>query len=57
MGTILFWMTWLAVVVFYTVTTRRQRQTWFWLFWLLVIGSILLSSALNLLDQGYPTYL
>lgn len=57
MGTILFWLTWLAVAVFYAVTTRRQRQTWFWLVWLLAIGITLIASTMNLLNQGYPTVL
>lgn len=57
MGTLLFWSTWVAVGIFYTVTTRAQRQRWFWLFWTLAIATILLASTLNLITQGYPTYL
>ncbi len=57
MGTILFWSTWGAIAVFYSTTTRKQRQRWFWLFWMLAIAVMLLASTLNLVTQGYPTYL
>lgn len=57
MGTVLFWMVWAAVAGFYSVTTRKQRQRWFWTFWMLAISVMLLASTLNVLQQGYPTYL
>jgi hypothetical protein len=57
MGTLLFWLTWAVVAAFYTVTTRKQRQQWFWTVWLLAIGSILTASILNASNQGYVTYL
>ncbi len=57
MGTILFWMTWGVLAGFYTVTTRKQRQKWFWLAWLLTVACILTASILNAAQQGYPTYL
>jgi hypothetical protein len=53
MGTLLFWLTWAVVAAFYTVTTRKQRQQWFWTVWLLAIGSILTASILNASNQGY----
>lgn len=57
MGTILFWMAWAMLACFYTVTTRKQRQQWFWLMWLLTVGMIVTASILNATRQGYLTYL
>lgn len=57
MGTILFWAVWGLMAVFYSVTTRKQRQEWFWLAWTLAIGAILIASMLNAAKQGYVTYL
>lgn len=57
MGTILFWSAWAGIFGLYAVTTRRQRQRWFWLGALAVVCIILLASASRFLRQGYITYL
>ena len=57
MGTILFWLTWGVVAAYYALTTRKQRQRWFWTMWLLVIASIVTASMLNAARQGYVTVL
>lgn len=56
MGTLIFWITWAAVLIFYSVTTPKQRQTWFWLVCLLAVASLLTASILNAAEQGYITY-
>lgn len=57
MGTILFWGAWAGIAGFYKLTTRRQRQRWFWLAWLLAITVMVLASVSNYVRQGYITYL
>jgi len=55
MGTLIFWGAWLAVVAFYTLTTRKQRKLWESLLWIWAGVFIVTAEVLNFLEQGYLT--
>ena len=55
MGTILFWLTWLAVFCFFKLTSRQQRKRWEGLLYLAATVCLCGAATLNFTAQGYLT--